>query len=94
MSAGVPLPKVIFGHGFVLAGGGRMSKSMGNVMDPVATAELLGEIPTESPVTAIDAEGVELGRDEAWERYRAFSFQTLMVAVTSIGLGSSGTSSR
>ena len=42
MSAGVPLPKVIFGHGFVLAGGGRMSKSMGNVMDPVATAERFG----------------------------------------------------
>ena len=42
MSAGLPLPKVIFGHGFVLAGGGRMSKSMGNVMDPVATAERFG----------------------------------------------------
>lgn len=42
MSAGLPLPKVVFGHGFVLAGGGRMSKSMGNVMDPVATAERFG----------------------------------------------------
>jgi methionyl-tRNA synthetase len=42
MSAGVPLPKVIFGHGWVLTGGGRMSKSMGNVMDPVATAERFG----------------------------------------------------
>lgn len=45
MSAGVPLPKVIFGHGFVLTGGGRMSKSMGNVMDPVATAERFGADP-------------------------------------------------
>jgi methionyl-tRNA synthetase len=42
MSAGVPLPKVVFGHGWVLTGGGRMSKSMGNVMDPVATAERFG----------------------------------------------------
>jgi len=42
MSAGLPLPKVIFGHGFVLAGGGRMSKTIGNVMDPVATAERFG----------------------------------------------------
>ena len=42
MSAGVPLPKVVFGHGWVLTSGGRMSKSMGNVMDPVATAERFG----------------------------------------------------
>jgi len=42
MSAGLPLPKVVFGHGWVLTGGGRMSKSMGNVMDPVATAERFG----------------------------------------------------
>lgn len=42
MSAGLPLPKVVFGHGWVLAGGGRMSKSMGNVMDPIATAECFG----------------------------------------------------
>jgi methionyl-tRNA synthetase len=42
LSAGVPLPRVVFGHGWVLTGGGRMSKSMGNVMDPVATAERFG----------------------------------------------------
>ncbi len=42
MSAGVPLPKTIYGHGWVLAGGGRMSKSIGNVMDPVSTAECFG----------------------------------------------------
>jgi methionyl-tRNA synthetase len=42
MSAGLALPKVVFGHGWVLTGGGRMSKSMGNVMDPVATAERFG----------------------------------------------------
>ncbi|MCH7823984.1 MAG: methionine--tRNA ligase [Acidobacteria bacterium] len=42
MSAGVPLPKVVYGHGWVLTGGGRMSKSVGNVMDPVATAERFG----------------------------------------------------
>ena len=42
MSAGLPLPKTIFGHGWVLTGGGRMSKSMGNVMDPIATAQRFG----------------------------------------------------
>lgn len=35
MSAGLPLPKRIFAHGFVLAKGGeKMSKSLGNVLDP------------------------------------------------------------
>ena len=42
MSAGVPLPHVIFGHGWVLSGGGRMSKTTGNVLDPVAAVELAG----------------------------------------------------
>ena len=34
MSAGLPLPKRIFAHGFVLNKGEKMSKSVGNVLDP------------------------------------------------------------
>jgi methionyl-tRNA synthetase len=34
MSAGLPLPKRVFGHGFVLNKGEKMSKSVGNVLDP------------------------------------------------------------
>lgn len=34
LSAGLPLPKAIFVHGFVLSGGKRMSKTLGNVIDP------------------------------------------------------------
>jgi methionyl-tRNA synthetase len=34
MSAGVPVPKSVFGHGFVLHRGEKMSKSLGNVVDP------------------------------------------------------------
>ena len=34
MSAGLPLPRRVFGHGFLLAGGEKMSKSAGNVLDP------------------------------------------------------------
>ena len=33
-SAGLPLPGRVFGHGFLLAGGEKMSKSAGNVLDP------------------------------------------------------------
>jgi methionyl-tRNA synthetase len=43
MSAGLPLPKQIFGHGFILARGGeKMSKSLGNVVDPIELAERFG----------------------------------------------------
>ena len=42
MSAGLPLPKVVFGHGFVLNRGEKMSKSLGNVVEPVELAELYG----------------------------------------------------
>ncbi|MCM2397735.1 methionine--tRNA ligase [Rhizobium sp. S95] len=34
MSAGLPLPKKVFAHGFVLNKGEKMSKSLGNVVDP------------------------------------------------------------
>ena len=34
MSAGIPLPKQVFGHGFLLRRGEKMSKSVGNVVDP------------------------------------------------------------
>ncbi|HEV2817464.1 MAG TPA: methionine--tRNA ligase [Allosphingosinicella sp.] len=34
MSAGIPLPKRVFGHGWLLSRGEKMSKSVGNVVDP------------------------------------------------------------
>ena len=35
MSAGIPLPKTVFGHGFVMdKAGEKMSKSLGNVVSP------------------------------------------------------------
>ena len=42
LSAGVAVPKSVFGHGFVLNRGEKMSKSVGNVVDPLALAETLG----------------------------------------------------
>lgn len=43
MSAGVALPKSVFGHGFVLArDGSKMGKSAGNAADPLALAEAYG----------------------------------------------------
>ncbi len=35
MAANLPLPKTVLGHGWVLLGEGKMSKSRGNVVDPI-----------------------------------------------------------
>jgi methionyl-tRNA synthetase len=42
MSAELPLPKQVFGHGFLLHRGEKMSKSLGNVVDPLELAETFG----------------------------------------------------
>ena len=42
MSAGIELPKRVFGHGFLFNRGEKMSKSVGNVVDPIALVEHYG----------------------------------------------------
>src|SRR3954471_21950263 len=42
MSAKLPLPKQVFGHGFLLSRGEKMSKSVGNVIDPMELAKRFG----------------------------------------------------
>ena len=42
MSANLPLPRQVFGHGHVLLRGEKMSKSAGNVLDPFALADRVG----------------------------------------------------
>ena len=42
MSMGLPLPKKVFGHGWLLLDGGKMSKSKGNVVDPYLLAGRYG----------------------------------------------------
>lgn len=45
LSAGVPLPKSLLVHGFITSGGKKMSKTLGNVIDP---EELLAEYGTDA----------------------------------------------
>ncbi len=64
MALGLPLPKKVYGHGWLLLGGDKMSKSKGNVADPFVLAErygidslryyLLREIPFGSDGTYTD----------------------------------------
>jgi methionyl-tRNA synthetase len=42
MSAGIALPKQVYGHGFLLSRGEKMSKSVGNVVDPIVLADKFG----------------------------------------------------
>jgi methionyl-tRNA synthetase len=42
MSAGIALPEQVYGHGFLLSRGEKMSKSVGNVVDPILLAERFG----------------------------------------------------
>lgn len=42
MALGEPLPRLVFGHGWLLLEGGKMSKSKGNVVDPVILIEKYG----------------------------------------------------
>ena len=45
MSAGIAVPKRIFSHGFLFNRGEKMSKSVGNVIDPFALADAYGVDP-------------------------------------------------
>lgn len=42
LSAGLPLPKTVFGHGFVYLKGEKMSKSLGNVVTPMDVIDAYG----------------------------------------------------
>ena len=42
MALDLPLPKQVFGHGWLLLEGGKMSKSKGNVVDPLVLVDLYG----------------------------------------------------
>lgn len=78
MALGLPLPKQIFGHGWLLMKEGKMSKSKGNVVDPVILIErygldalryyLLREVPFGSdgvftPVAFIERVNFDLAND-------------------------------
>ena len=42
MSMEMPLPKKVYGHGWLVIDGGKMSKSKGNVVDPYLLADMFG----------------------------------------------------
>ena len=67
MSAGVALPRQIFGHGWVHWQGQKMSKSLGTVVDPLEAADRLGPDPLRLYLTKEIAFGAD--GDFTWDRF-------------------------
>lgn len=62
MSAGLSVPKQVFGHGFLLNRGQKESKSQGNVTDPIALAKAYGV----DTVRYFFLREVAFGQDGSW----------------------------
>jgi methionyl-tRNA synthetase len=67
MSAGLPLPRQVFGHGFMTMNGQRMSKSLGTIVDPIEAAERFGADPLRLYLVKEIAFGGD--GDFSWERF-------------------------
>jgi methionyl-tRNA synthetase len=67
MSAGLALPRQVFGHGWLHVGGQKMSKSLGTVVDPGEAAERLGPDPLRLYLVKEIAFGSD--GDFTWERF-------------------------
>jgi methionyl-tRNA synthetase len=64
MSAGLPLPGRVFAHGFLTSEGKKMSKSLGNVVDPFEMVEAFGA----DPVRYYFLREISWGQDGDWGR--------------------------
>ncbi|HSF18940.1 MAG TPA: methionine--tRNA ligase [Vicinamibacteria bacterium] len=69
LSAGLPLPQRVFGHGFVFFKGERMSKTLGTVVDPLDVIEKFGP----DPLRLYLVREITYGQDGdfSWERFEA-----------------------
>jgi methionyl-tRNA synthetase len=65
LSAGLELPNTVFGHGFVYQKGQRMSKTLGNIVDPLDVVDRFGPDPLR----------FYLMRDGSWGRDSDFTWE-------------------
>ncbi len=71
LSAGIALPRQVFGHGFLLHRGEKMSKSIGNVIDPIELADVFG----------VDALRYFLLRDVSFGQDGSYSAEAIVTRV-------------
>ena len=67
MSAGLPVPRQVFGHGFVNFRGEKMSKSLGTAVEPLEAAQRFGPDPLRLYLVKEIAFGGD--GDFTWERF-------------------------
>ena len=67
MSAGLPLPRQVFGHGWVHWKGQKMSKTLGTVVDPLEAADRMGPDPLRLYLTKEISYGND--GDFTWDRF-------------------------
>jgi len=69
MGAGVPLPKTVYGHGFVYFKGQKLSKSRGVVVDPLEAADVFGSSALRYYLMREGTYGRDV--DFTWEQFRS-----------------------
>ena len=69
MSAGVELPKAVYGHGFVYFKGERLSKSRGVTVDPLEAADVFGPCALRYFLMREGTYGRDV--DFTWEQFRS-----------------------
>ena len=69
MAAGLPIPRQVFGHGFVNFQGERMSKSLGTAVDPLEASDHFGP----DPLRLFLVREIQYGQDGdfSWDRFEA-----------------------
>ncbi len=67
LSAKLPLPRQVFGHGFMTLNGQRMSKSLGTIVDPIEAADKHGVDPLR--LYLVKEIGFGNDGDFTWERF-------------------------
>lgn len=87
LSTGLPLPKVVFVHGYVTVEGHKMSKSIGNVVNPLGLIEqygadpvryyLINEVPTFDDGDFSEARLIEKTNNELIANFGNFVFRVL-----------------
>lgn len=79
MALGLPLPRRIFAHGFWNFEGEKMSKSLGNVVDPAALVDNLSRLIGIDEATAVDALRYYLCREGTYGQDIDFSSRRLLL---------------
>lgn len=78
MAAGLEIPRKVFGHGFWMSEGAKMSKTLGNFIEPLKLADWLAELSQARKEVAVDAIRYFLFREMPFGEDGNFARQSLL----------------